>query len=62
MTEPTHPSPSFDPHGERIRFEQIDALYRNVAIGVLGALAVANSKLRATLGNVMSQRQRAEAE
>jgi signal transduction histidine kinase/CheY-like chemotaxis protein len=41
MTEPTHPSPSFDPHSERIRFEQIDALYRNVAIGVLGALAAA---------------------
>jgi signal transduction histidine kinase/CheY-like chemotaxis protein len=41
MTEPTHPSRSFDPHGERIRFEQIDALYRNVAIGVLGALAAA---------------------
>jgi hypothetical protein len=40
MTEPTHPSPSFDPHGERIRFEQ----------------------LRATLGNVMTRRQRAEAE
>src|SRR5271156_6101832 len=42
MTEkPTHPSHSFYPHGERIRFEQIDALYRNVAIGVLGALAAA---------------------
>ena len=33
MTEPTHASPSFDPHGERIRFEQVDALYRNAAIG-----------------------------
>ena len=41
MTEPTHPSPSFDPHVECIRFEQVDALFRNVAIGVLGALAAA---------------------
>jgi len=40
MSERTRPRP-FDPHGERIRFEQIDALYRNATIGVLGALAAA---------------------
>ena len=40
MTELTRTEPVQDPYADRIRFEQIDALYRNVAFGVLGALAV----------------------
>ena len=39
MTHSTRPDHAEHQYAERIRYEQIDALYRNVAIGVLGALS-----------------------
>ena len=40
MTDLARPEFARDLYAERIRYEQVDALYRNVAFGVLGALSV----------------------